>query len=88
MSIRWKRAAYFLLANLIAVAATIAIYAIGFTYDKKHQIYPESVQLSYDLSISGVYGKRWYRLMLWMLCALGAADAVTVMIFLLRKRSR
>ena len=81
----WKKFVILVGVNLTAIVLTIAIYAVGFTYDKEHQLYPESVQVSYDVSISGIYGQRWYRLMLGMLCTLGAADAVIVMIFLLRR---
>ena len=85
---RLKKFAILVGANLIAIVLTIAIYAIGFTYDKAHQIYPESVRVSYDVSLGGVYGERWYRLMLGLLCTLGVADAVIVMIFLLRRSSK
>ena len=52
---------YFLLINLAYFALVVVIYAVGFEYDKAYKLYPEDVQLSYDLSIGGVYGQRWVR---------------------------
>ena len=58
----WKSILIFLLANLVFIVLVVALYAIGFEYDKANKLYPETVQLSYDVSISGVYGQRWVRL--------------------------
>lgn len=59
--IMWKMIFYFVLVNLGYFALVFTICTIGFEYDKANQLYPEVVQLSYDLSISGVYGQRWVR---------------------------
>ncbi len=58
----WKTILYFLLINFIVFILIIGIYAIGLEYDRANKLYPESVQTSYDTSISGVYGQRWVRL--------------------------
>ena len=57
----WKAILYFLLINLGYFALVTIIYAVGYEYDRAYRIYPEAVRLSYDLSISGVYGQRWVR---------------------------
>jgi len=58
----WKTILIFLLINLAFIALIVGIYAVGFEYDKANKLYPETVQVSYDVSISGVYGQRWIRL--------------------------
>ncbi|MEP7037407.1 MAG: hypothetical protein ABI891_03605 [Acidobacteriota bacterium] len=57
----WKTILYFLLINFVVFILIIGIYAIGFEYDKANKLYPETIQLSYDSSISEVYGQRWVR---------------------------
>ncbi|HUR99281.1 MAG TPA: hypothetical protein VMZ26_14540 [Pyrinomonadaceae bacterium] len=55
-----KKAIVFLVANLLFAAVVITVYGVGYEYDKANKLYPESIQVSYDVSI-GVYGQRWER---------------------------
>ena len=48
------------MSGILFLAALVSV-AIGPTYDKNHNLYPESVQVSYDFSIGGIYGERWRR---------------------------
>ena len=57
----WKSILYFLLINLGYFALVVTIYALGYEYDKANHLYPESVQVSYDVSLGGVIGQRWVR---------------------------
>jgi hypothetical protein len=56
----FKRILLFTVANFLFSVVVIAIYGIGYEYDKAHRIYPESKLLSYDVSMQ-VYGERWVR---------------------------
>ena len=57
----WKSILYFVPINLGYFTLVIIIYALGYEYDKANQLYPESIQVSYDVSLGGVYGQRWVR---------------------------
>lgn len=50
-----------LIFNIVFIIWAVTIFAIGFEYDKANQLYPETVQVSYDLSMGGVFGPRWIR---------------------------
>jgi len=51
----------FLLLNFAFVILTVVVYAVGYEYDKANQLYPETLQVSYDFSVGNVYGLRWQR---------------------------
>lgn len=55
-----KKTILFVAANFLFVALVIAIYGIGYEYDKANKVYPESKLVSYDVSMQ-VYGERWVR---------------------------
>ena len=57
----WKAILYFLLINLGYFALVTMIYAVGYEYDRAYRIYPEALQVSYDVILDGVYGQRWVR---------------------------
>ena len=79
---------YFVLINLGYFALVVSIYALGYEFDKAHQLYPESVQLSYDLSIGGVFGQRWVRF-LQVAVALGLLiDVVIASIWYLKRPTK
>ena len=84
----WKSILYFLLINLGYIALVITVYAIGYEYDHANQIYPESVQLSYDLYISGIYGQRWGRFAEIALSVIAVVDLVVVSIWYLKRPAR
>jgi hypothetical protein len=73
-----KKFILFFVANFLFVLLVIAIYGTGYEYDKRNKLYPESKELSYDLSMS-VYGERWVRLAKVMLGTGFAIDAVLLM---------
>jgi hypothetical protein len=73
-----KKASHFILVNLLFVTLVVAIYAIGYEYDKANKLYPELKSLSYDLSML-VYGERWVRFAEVMLGLGTGADAVMLM---------
>lgn len=77
----WKTILYFLLINLTLLILVIGISAVGYEYDKAYQLYPESVELSYDLSLGGVYGQRWVRFFQTMLILGLIADIVIIFIW-------
>ena len=81
----WKLILYFVLINLGYFALVVAIYAFGWEYDKANKLYPEVVQLSYDLSISGIYGQRWVRFLQGATAAGLVADVVIAFIWYLRR---
>ena len=56
----WKPILYFLLINLVYFALVITIYAVGYEYDVKNELYPEYIRVSYDVDV-GAYGQRWVR---------------------------
>jgi hypothetical protein len=82
----WKTILYFLFINLVFLALVVGIYAIGYEYDKANKLYPESVQLSYDLSLGGVYGQRWARFLDTMLILGLIADIVIIFIWYRRNQ--
>jgi hypothetical protein len=73
-----KKASLLILSNLLFVALAVAIYGIGYEYDKANKLYPESKDVSYDLSML-VYGERWVRFVEVMLGLGIGADAVLLM---------
>ncbi len=77
----WKTISYFLFINLVLLALVVGIYAIGFEYDKANELYPESVQMSYDVSLGGIYGQRWVRFLDAMLIIGLIADIVIIFIW-------
>lgn len=46
-----KNVLLFILGNICIGILIIAIYAVGYEYDKAHQIYPEMKRMSYDMSM-------------------------------------
>ena len=82
----WKTILYFLLINFAFVILVVGIYAIGFEYDNAHQIYPETVRVSYDLSLAGRYGQRWVKFLKIMLIFGVLADIVAVSIYYTRNQ--
>lgn len=87
MNKKWKTILYFLLINLALFVLIVGIYAFGFEYDKANKLYPETVQTSYDTSISGVYGERWVRFAQVML-SLGVIIDFVVCFIWYRKNQR
>lgn len=75
----------FLLLNVAFVVLTVAVYAVGYEYDKANQLYPETLWVSYDFSIGNVYGQRWVRLAKTSILFVVIADIVTIFIWY-RKR--
>jgi hypothetical protein len=73
-----RKVVHFIVANLLFISLVIAIYAIGYEYDKANKLYPESKNLSYDLSILA-YGERWIRFVEIMLVLGIVTDAVILM---------
>ncbi len=65
--------------NLAFLIAVVSIYAIGYEYDREHRLYPESIQISYDMSIGGVYGQRWERTAKFLLIVGGLSNAVILL---------
>ncbi len=63
------------------MALVVGIYAIGFEYDKANELYPESVRMSYDVSLGGIYGQRWVRFLDAMLIIGLIADIVIIFIW-------
>ena len=76
---------YLVLINLGCFIALVVITTIGHEYDKAYKLYPETVQLSYDLSISGIYGERWIRFFKAALLVGGILDLVLIFMWY-RKR--
>jgi hypothetical protein len=82
-----KRIILLIVANIIFLACVVAIYAIGYEYDRAHKLYPESIRLSYDVSMGGVYGQRWERTAKFSLIVGGLANVV-ILLSWYRKRQR
>jgi len=76
---------YLLLINIAYFSLVVAIYAFGFEYDKAYKLYPESIQLSYDMSIRG-YGQRWVRFLEYSIWFGVIADLVLCYIWYRRKQ--
>lgn len=55
-----KRLLYFFLLNIVYFVLVVAIYAVGYEYDKAHKLYPELISFSYHTLGYG-YGQRWMR---------------------------
>jgi hypothetical protein len=70
-----KKVSLFIFANLVFVTGVVAIYAVGYEYDRAHKLYPEFERMSYDLSME-VYGRRWDRTAKALLIVGVLADAV------------
>lgn len=74
----FKRLAVLLIADVVFIAIVIAVYAIGYEYDRDYKLYPESVLVSYDVSMQ-VYGQRWERLAKFLLTVGGVANFVILL---------
>jgi hypothetical protein len=83
----FKKALVFILANFLFVVVAIAIYAIGYEYDKANKLHPESKWMSYDMSMQ-VYGERWARFAKVMLGIGILADGAMLMIWYRDKQKR
>jgi hypothetical protein len=79
-----KKVSLFILGNIIFVAVVVAIYGIGYEYDKAYLLYPEMKRMSYDLSMQ-VYGERWGRIAKFLL-AFGVLSDVVILLSWYRKR--
>jgi hypothetical protein len=84
MNATLKKALLFLTANLLFAVFVTAVYAVGYEYDKANKLYPESKQLSYDLSMQ-VYGQRWERVAKTLI-AVGIVIDATLLLVWYRKR--
>jgi hypothetical protein len=84
----WKTILYFLLVNLAFIVLVIGIYAFGFEYDKAHKLYPETVRVSYDVSLEGIHGQRWVRFLQIMLTFGAIVDIVVIYIWFRRNQSK
>ena len=73
----------FLLLNVAFVILTVAVYAIGYEYDKANQLYSETINFD-DLSLMA-YGQRWKRITMASSLIVVIADIVTIFIWY-RKR--
>ena len=51
-----------LLISIFLFALSHICFRFGSDYDEKYKLYPETIQLSYDLFIGNIYGERWRRL--------------------------
>ena len=80
----FKKALLFLTANVLFIALVIAVWQVGYEYDKANKLYPEMKELSYDLFMQ-VYGQRWERVAKGML-ALGLVIDAAVLLVWYRKR--
>lgn len=80
-----ERVLILIVANIVFLACVVAIYAIGYEYDRANKLYPESIRISYDMSIGGVYGQRWLRTAKFLLIVGGLADA-TILLSWFRNR--
>lgn len=88
MNKRWRTILYFLITNLIFVGLILGIYAVGFEYDKANKLCPETVQVSYDVSLSGIYGQRWVRFAQIMLSVGAIIDVVVCFIWYRKNQSK
>jgi hypothetical protein len=82
----WKTILYFLIVNLVFLTLVVGIYAIGYEYDRANKLYPESVRVSYDVSLGGIHGQRWVRFLDAMLILGLTADIVIIFIWYIRYR--
>lgn len=71
--------------GLTLLASSIVSLTLGPIYDAKYKLYPETIYLSYDLSISGQYGQRWVRLG-YLLFAGGMLSMVVTAFIWIRER--
>jgi hypothetical protein len=83
-----KQIAYFLLINFFCFAFIVGVCTVGEWYDKTYKLYPETVWISYDVSLHGQYGERWGRLMEGLLLIGFAVDIVTASVWYLKNQTR
>ena len=81
-----KRLLLFFFVNGFFIALVIVFIEVGYRYDQTHHFYPETKELSYDLSMR-VYGERWVRFGKALL-ALGLIVDSTVLLAWYRKRQK
>lgn len=81
-----KKIFLFVVANFLFVALVIAIYGIGYEYDKANKVYPESKSVSYDVSMQ-VYGERWVRFAKMMFIIGLLANGAILMNFLRNRQN-
>jgi hypothetical protein len=86
MNATLKKALLFLAANLFFAVIVIAVYGIGYEYDKANKLYPESKQLSYDVSMQ-VYGQRWERVAKTLIAIGIVADAALLLVWYRKQQS-
>jgi hypothetical protein len=77
---------YLLTLNVIYFGFVAAITDFGFEYHKAHKLYPETLRISYDATIGGVYGQRWIRFFEYAVWFGVIADLVLCYIWYRRKQ--
>ena len=83
----WKSILNFVLVNLAFIIVAVAIYAVGYEYDKAYKLYPESLMFG-DFGIEGVYGQRWVRSLKAMLVFGAVADLIIILVWFRKLRYR
>jgi hypothetical protein len=86
MNATLKNALLFLAANLFFAVIVIAVYGVGYEHDKANKLYPESKQLSYDVSMQ-VYGQRWERVAKTLIAIGIVADAALLLVWYRKRQS-
>ena len=77
-----------ILASLLFFALALGSISFGYEYDKANKLYPESVQMSYDLSLGNVYGQRWERLGTALFLFGVLLDAVAIVIWYRNRKTK
>jgi hypothetical protein len=81
-----KKILIFLIANLIFIGVVYGIYAVGYEYDRSHNLFKESKDFG-DWSMYA-YGQRWERFCKVLLYAGAMIDFVIVLIWYVTRQKQ